>query len=169
MFVDSQSVINTSQFQHRWQWRRDTSDYKMSILKMLKLEKKCTLWMMKYGKWKDNLTFVNWTFLESEGFSVVSESLQPHGLYRPWNSPGQNTGVGSISLLQEIFPTQGSNPGLPHCRWILHQLGHKGSPRMLEWVAYPFSRGSSQPRNWSRVSCIAGRFFNNWAIRDIGI
>ena len=43
-----------------------------------------------------------------------------------WNSPGQNTGVGSLSLLQGIFPTQGSNPGLPHCRWILYQLSHKG-------------------------------------------
>ena len=48
--------------------------------------------------------------------------------YSPWNSPGQNTGVGSLSLLQGIFPTQGSNPGLPHCRWILYQLSHKGSP-----------------------------------------
>ena len=56
-------------------------------------------------------------------------TLQPPGLYSPWNSPGQNTGVGSLSLLQEIFPTQGSNPGRPHCRRILYQLGHKGSPR----------------------------------------
>ena len=48
-------------------------------------------------------------------------------LYSPWNSPGQNAGVGSLSLLQGIFPTQGSNPGLPHCRWILYQLSHKGS------------------------------------------
>ena len=44
----------------------------------------------------------------------------------PWNSPGQNTGVGSLSLLQGIFATQGSNPGLPQCRRILHQLSHKG-------------------------------------------
>ena len=57
--------------------------------------------------------------------------------------PGQNTGVGSYSLLQGIFPTQGSNPGLPHCRRILYQLSHQGSPRILEWVAYHFSRGSS--------------------------
>ena len=52
----------------------------------------------------------------SESWSVVSDSLQPHRLYRPWNSPGQNTGEGSFSLLQGIFPTQGSNPGLLHCR-----------------------------------------------------
>ena len=50
--------------------------------------------------------------------------------------PGQNTGLGSLSLLQGIFPTQGSNPGFPNCRQILYQLSHKGSPRILEWVAY---------------------------------
>ena len=64
---------------------------------------------------------------------VTSNSLQHYGLYSPWNSPGQNTGAGSLSLLQGIFPTQGSNPGLFHCRWILYQLSHKGSPRILEW------------------------------------
>ena len=67
-------------------------------------------------------------------------------LYSPWNSLCQNTGVGSLSLLQGIFPTQGSNPGLLHCRRILYQLSHKGSPKILEWVAYPFSRGSSLPQ-----------------------
>ena len=79
-----------------------------------------------------------------------------------YNSPGQNTEVGSFSFLQGIFPTQGSNSGLPNCRWILYQLNHKGSPRILEWVAFPFSSRSSQPRNQIRVSCIAGRFFPNW-------
>ena len=54
-----------------------------------------------------------------------SNSLRPHWLYSPWNSPGQNTGVGSHSLLQGIFPTQGLNPGLQHCRWILYQLSHQ--------------------------------------------
>ena len=83
-----------------------------------------------------------------------------------WNSPGQNTGVGSLSLLQGIFPTQGLNPGLPHCRLILYQLSHKGSPRILEWGAYPFSGRSYQPRNQTRVSCIAGRFFTHWAMRE---
>ena len=101
---------------------------------------------------------------ESESRSDVSYSLWPHGLHSPWNSPGQNTGVGSLSLLQRIFPTQGSNPGLPHCRWILYQLSHKGSPRILEWVAYPFSSASSWPRNGTRVSSTAGRFFTNCAI-----
>ena len=97
---------------------------------------------------------------------TVSKSLRPHGLYSPWNSPGQNTGVGSLSLLQGIFPTQGLNPGLPHCRWILYQLSHQGSPRILEWVAYLFSSRSFQPRSQTRVSCIAGRFFANRAIRE---
>ena len=84
----------------------------------------------------------------SASHSVVSDSLWSHGLYSLWNSPGQNTGVGSLSLLQGIFPTQGSNSRLLHCRWILYQLSHKGSPRILEWVAYPFSSGSS----WSQES-----------------
>ena len=65
---------------------------------------------------------------ENESRSVMSEPLQPHGLYSPRNSPGQNTGVGSLSLLQGSFPTQGLNPGLPHCRQILYQLSHQGSP-----------------------------------------
>ena len=65
------------------------------------------MWTKKWG-WK----------CASESCSVLSDSLQPHGLYSPWNSPGQNTGVGNFSLLQGIFPTQGSNPGLLHCRWF---------------------------------------------------
>ena len=58
------------------------------------------------------------SFHESEnvGCSVVSNSLQPHGLYSPWNSLGQNTGTGSLFFLQEIFSTQRLNPGLLHCR-----------------------------------------------------
>ena len=81
----------------------------------------------------------------SESRSVMSDSLQPHGLYSPLNSPGQNTGVGSLSLLQEIFPTQGLNPDLPHYRQILYQLSHKGSLRIPEWAAYPFSRNLPDP------------------------
>ena len=72
----------------------------------------------------------NHIYFESESRSVMSDSSQPHGL-SPWNSPRQNTGVGSPSLLG-IFPTQGSNPGLPHGRWILYQLSHRGSPIFFE-------------------------------------
>ena len=142
-----------------------------------------------------------------------------HGLYSPWNFPGQNTGVGSRSLLQGIFLTQGSNPGLPHCKQILYQMNHQGSSdvyhdsfpclfpmlvtwkivcrtskspskiccclvakscltlwpyglwsprpsasemsqaRILEWVPISFSRGSSQTRDGTRISCIGSRFF----------
>ena len=103
---------------------------------------------------------------ERESGSVIFDFLQSHRLYSPWNSPGWNTGVGSLSLLQGIFPTQGLNPGLLNCWQILYQLSHKGSPRILKWVAYPFSSRSSWYRNWTRVSCIAGGFFTNWAIRE---
>ena len=85
------------------------------------------------------------------------------------DSPGKNTGVGCHALLQGLFPTQGSNPGLPHCRWILYHLSHQVSSRILEWVAYPFSRGFSQPRNQTGVSCIAGRIFISWATREAPI
>ena len=81
-------------------------------------------------------------------------------------STGNNTGVGHHALLQGIFPTQGSILGLPHCMRILYHLSHQESPRILEWVAYPFSRGSSQPRNRTRVSCIAGGFFTSGASRE---
>ena len=67
--------------------------------------------------------------VKSESRSVLSDSLRPHGLYSPWNSPSLNTGVGSLSLFQGIFPTQGSNPGLPRCRRILYQLKSQGKPK----------------------------------------
>ena len=82
-----------------------------------------------------------WEVKWSESCSIVSNSLWPHGLYSPWNSPGQSTRVGILSLLQGIFPTWGSNPGFPHCRRILYQLTHKRSPRILEWVAYSLLQG----------------------------
>ena len=86
----------------------------------------------------------------------------PSGTSLHGDSPGLNTGVDSLSLLQGLFPTQVSNLGLPHCRQILYHLSHQESPRILEWVAYPFSRGPSQPRNGTGVSCTAGRFFTGW-------
>ena len=70
----------------------------------------------------------------------------------PGNSPGQNTGMGSLSLFQGIFPTQELNPGLSLCRGILYQLSNKESPRILERVAYLFSSRTSHPRNQTGVS-----------------
>ena len=113
-------------------------------------------------------------FSESESCSVLSDSSRPHGLYTAWNSPDQNTGVGSLSLLQGLFPTQGSNPGVLHCRRTLYLLNHQSEvkvtqlcptlcdpmdytvhgilqTRILEWVAFPFSRESSQPRDGTQV------------------
>ena len=69
-----------------------------------------------------------------------SMDCSPPGSSVPGDSPGKKTVVGSLS--------------------------HQGSPRILEWVSYPFSRGSSRPRNWTGVSCIAGRFFTSWATRE---
>ena len=86
--------------------------------------------------------------------SVMSNSLWP-------------TGVGSLSLLQRFFPNQGSNPGPLHCKHIFfYQLSPKGISRILEWVVNPFSRRSSWYRDWTGVSCITGRLFANWAIKE---
>ena len=77
----------------------------------------------------------------SESCSRVCRTLcnpMDYGILRPWNSPGQNTGVGSLSLLQGILPTQGSNLGLPNCRQILYQLSHKGSPEIDTISIWPF-------------------------------
>ena len=82
--------------------------------------------------------------------AVVSDSLRPRGLYSPWSSLGQNTGVGSLSLLQGIFPTQGQNPGLPHCRQIPCQLSPQGSPAARKALQMPLLRRrlSSMWRVW---------------------
>ena len=81
----------------------------------------------------------------------MSNSLWPHELYSPWNSPGQNTGVGSLSLLQGIFPNQGLNPDLLHCRWILYQLSYKDtgvdSLSLLQGIV------PTQESNWGLLHC----------------
>ena len=85
--------------------------------------------------------------------ALLCWTLQSHGLWNPWGSPGKNTGVGCHALLQ-IFPIQAWNPGFLHCRRILYPLSHQGNPGTLEWITYPFSRRSSPPRNQTGVSCI---------------
>ena len=87
-------------------------------------------------------------------------TLQPHGLYSPWNSPGQNTRVGTLSLLQGIFPAQGLNPGLPHCRRVLYQLSHKGrlicekKPLNEPTIAsLPYSATNNKKRSTKIILC----------------
>ena len=67
-------------------------------------------------------------YLVAQLYLTLCNGLQPARLLCPWNFPGKNTGVVSHSLLQGIFPTHGSNPGLLHCRWILYYLSHQGNP-----------------------------------------
>ena len=74
--------------------------------------------------------------VKSECLSVVSDSLRPHGLYSPWNSPGHTTRVGSLSLLQGTFPTQGLNQGLLNCRWILYQLSYQRNHLLFKIQGY---------------------------------
>ena len=88
------------------------------------------------------------TLCNTMDYSPLGSSV--HG-----DSPGKNTGVGCHALLQGVFPTQGLNSSLPHCRQIVYHLSYQGSPRILEWVAYHFSRESSQPWSWTEVSHVA--------------
>ena len=88
-----------------------------------------------------------------------STDCSPPGSSVHGDSPGKNTGVACHFLLHGTFPIQGLKPGLPHGRQNLYCLSHQGSPRILEWVAYSFSRGISWSRNRTGVSCIAGGFF----------
>ena len=101
---------------------------------------------------------------ETSSYSIVSDSLGPHGLYGPWSSPGQNTGVSSCSLLQGSC-NPGIERGLPHCRQILYQLSHKGSPRILERVSLSLFQGIF-PIQKSNQDLLHYRFFTNWAIRE---
>ena len=80
----------------------------------------------------------------------MSSSLQPHGLYSPWNSPGRNTGVGSFTLFQGIYPTQGLNPGLSHCRQILYWLSHQGSPHLQRETLINIGLGLSNKQRQHR-------------------
>ena len=142
---------------------------------MSKRPEKIHRWQI--SMWKDAQRHMS---LWSGSRSVVSCCLQPRGLYSPWNSPGKNTGVGSLSLLQGIFPIQRLNPGLPHCRGILYQLSHTtkslqscptlcnpidGSPsgsivpgilqaRTLEWVAISFSNAWKWKVKMKSLSCL---------------
>ena len=104
--------------------------------------------------------------------SIVSTSLRPHGLQPPrplclWGSPGKNPGVGCRSLLQGIFPTQESNPGLLHCRQILyHKWSHKWSPRILECVPLPSPADLPDPGIEMGSPELQVDFFTNWAMRE---
>ena len=114
----------------------------------------CSL-LKSQNRWLHNFFFfylheVKW----NERRLVLSDSLPPHGLYSPWNSPGHNPAVGSLFLLQGIFP--GNEPRSPALQADSLLAEPQRSPRTLEWVAYPFSSGSSRPRNQARVSRIAG-------------
>ena len=103
---------------------------------------------------------------ESEGHSVVSDSLRPHGQYSPWNSPGQNTGVGNLSLLQGIFPTQGSNPGLTHSlQGDSLPAEPQGKPKNTGVGSLSLLQGIFLTQDQTRVSSIAEGFLTNWAMR----
>ena len=123
-------------------------------------------WKRKAWEWLEGIS--SYTMLSR---SVASDSFWPHGLWPtsllcPWGFSRQEYWSGLTCPPSGYLPNLGIEPMSPHFRWILYHLSHQGSPRILEPVAYPFSRGSSQPRNWTRISSIAGRFFTSWVTRE---
>ena len=114
-----------------------------------------------YIKWKWKSLSRVWLFAD-------------YGLYSPWNSPGQNTAVDSLFLLQGILPTQGSNPGPPHCRWILYQLSHKGSPVYIKHLAnsrQAFNKSYFQDFpvvQWLRLHIYTAGGMGSISIRELG-
>ena len=113
-----------------------TSEPEVEIIEMILIHSRTSAWSHYIEHtlyWHSHTIHVLYSHIKVyECRSVVPSSLWPHGLYNPWNSPGHNTGVSSRSLLLSllwIFPTQGLNPGIPHCRQILNQLNHQGGPR----------------------------------------
>ena len=128
------------------------------------------LWKQKTKKFlkevRENWYIMHVCVAQSHPILCDPMDCSPPGSSVHEDSPCKNTGVGWHALFQSVFPTQGMNPGLRHCRQILYHLSHQGSPRILVCVAYPFSGGSSWLRNWTRVSCIAGRFFTSWVSRE---
>ena len=123
-----------------------------------------------------NYSFIFWKFVVAV-LGLIAQSCptvwnpidcNPPGSSVHGDSPGKITGVGCHTFFQRTFPTQSLNPGLPHCRQFIYHLSDQGSPRIVEQEAQeywrgPLLQGSSLPRNWTGVSCIAGGFFTSWA------
>ena len=99
----------------------------------------------KQSQWQHSQIFPSPGDLPNPGIEARSPALQVDSLPAEPPRKPKNTGVDSLSLFWGIFPNPGIEPGSLHCRQILYHLSHQGSPRVLEWVAFPFSRGSSQP------------------------
>ena len=114
---------------HFWLVEETCLLFGMFIILILQLLNDCTVSVS--DSWNSPIAGDTSSWMNEWMNVAVAQScptLGPHGLYSPWNYSGQNIGVGSCSLLQGIFPIQGSNLGLPHCRRILNQLSHRGSP-----------------------------------------
>ena len=114
------------------------------------------------GEWREKSLRSTWDCKAKVKVAQSSRTLcDPIHTYSPWNSPDQYTEVGSLSLLQGIFLKPGIEPRSPTLRVTLYQLSQQGSPRILQWVAYPFSSRASRPRNHTVVFYIAGGFFTS--------
>ena len=136
--------------ERKWKWKS------LSCVRLF-----VTPWTIQSMEFSRPAYWSGWPFpspgdLPNPGIKPRSSTLQVDSLPAEPQGKPKSTGVGSLSLLQGIFPTQELSRGPLRCRWTLYQLSHKGSPRVLEWAASPFSSRSPWPRNWAGVSCVAG-------------
>ena len=150
--------------------RQETAEERISkleniLIKFLETEKQRAKSRVKQnrisegcGKTTRGVTYTQWKLLLLFSWCAVlrlvtqscltlchSMVCSPPGSSVRGNSPGKNTGMSCHALLQGNFPIPGSNPGLPHCRQILYHVSPQGSPRILEWLAYPFSGDLPEP------------------------
>ena len=115
---DTFHLVRSKLLPHRWPCDNILSDIIFLNFNM------CLCLYIKWSSFHQLVIILLWKWKLPSPIQLFA----PHGLYSPWNSPGQNTGVGSLSLLQGIFQTQESKQDLLHCRWILYQLSYQGSP-----------------------------------------
>ena len=166
------SALSSSQPNHQWVFPCAPSTVTLNQV-LSEFCKKAHLGLMKNRYWISTVMRKNTTPSTAMAKRFRPTKSQDSGETKRF-SPGHSADIQSEWRHQRPKPllkfrlkfTYVLNPGLPHCKRILYELTHKGCPRILEWVAYPFSCRSSQPRNWTRVFCIAGRFFTNWATRE---
>ena len=148
----------------RMGWLDDITDLRvLSLSKLQEMVKDREMWCVTvHGVAKSQIRLKDWTTTTiciyiyivkwREIHSVLSNSLPLHGLCSPWNSPGQITGVDSLSLFQRIFPTQGSNPSLPHCRQILFTSWVTREAHIYMYI-YKISTPHSVHQTDLRIAC----------------
>ena len=148
-------------------WLDGTTDsMDRNLSKLWKIVEDRGAWQASVYKAAKSLTQLSDWRVKVKAAQWCLTRCDPMEPYSPWNSPGQNTGVGSLSLLHGIFPTQGSNPRFPALQADSLPAEPQGKPKNTGMGSLSLLQQIFPTRNWTRVSCIASGFFTNWAMRE---